>query len=124
MNTAATSDHELAIRLKEPLRDDKLGEAQADRRSSISPEESKILDQAREQVVQTRQPQGVTITISRSQYELFKKELADLGNIERESSTSERKNEAAANSSDQLRIKLTILPPLSSMPLPSQPASR
>src|SRR5215510_15081720 len=124
MNTAATSDHELAIRLKEPLRDDKLGEAQAERRSSISPEESRILDQAREQAVQTRQPQSVTITISRNQYQLFKKELADLGNIEVESSASDRKNEAAAKSSDQLRIKLTILPPLSSIPLPSQPASR
>lgn len=132
MNTAATSDHELAVRLKEPLRDDKvsgdrsaLGAAQAERRrSSISPEESKILDQAREQAVQTRQPQSVTITISRSQYELFKKELADLGNIDRES-TPERKNEAAAKSSDQLLIKLTILPPLSSMnPLTSQPVSR
>jgi hypothetical protein len=125
MNTAATSDHELAVRLKEPLRDDKLGKAQADRRSSISPEESKILDQARERVVQTRQPQSVIVTTSRSQYELLKKELADLGNIEVETSASDRKNDAAAKSSDQLRIKLTILPPLSSMnPLPSRPASR
>jgi len=124
MNMAATSDHELAIRLKEPLRDDKLGEVPAERRSSISPEESKILDQARERAVQTGQAQSVVVTTSRSQYELLKKELADLGNIEVESSASDRKNEAAAKSSDQLRIKLTILPPLSSIPLPSQPASR
>jgi Putative zinc-finger/Predicted integral membrane protein (DUF2275) len=125
MRSADPSDHELAIRLKEPLRDDKPGEAQAERRSSISVEESKILNQARERAVQMRQPQSVIVTTSRSQYELFKKELANLGNIEVESSASVRKNNAVAKSSDQLRIKLTILPPLSSMnPLPSQPASR
>jgi hypothetical protein len=125
MRMADPSDHELTIRLKELLRHDKPGEAQAERRSSISPEESKTLDQARERAVQTGRPQSVVVTTPPSQYELFKKELADLGNIEVESSTPERKNDAAAKSTDQLRIKLTILPPLSSMnPLPSQPASR
>src|SRR5215475_2299171 len=125
MGLVAPSDHELAIRLKEPVRDVKPGEAQAERLSSISAEESKIVDQARERAVQTGQPQSVIVTTPRSQYELFKKELADLGNIEVESSTPVRKNDAAAKSSDQLRIKLTFLPPLSSVkPLPSQPASR
>src|SRR5215467_2576719 len=123
MRMADPSDHELTIRLKEPLRHDKPGEAQAERRSSISAEELKILDQARERAVQSGRPQSVVVATPRGQYELFKKELADLGNIEIE--TPERKNDAGAKSSDQLRIKLTILPPLSSMnPLPSQPASR
>jgi len=123
MRMADPSDHELTIRLKEPLRHDTPGEAQAERRSSISAEESKILDQARERAVQSGRPQSVVVATPRGQYELFKKELADLGNIEIE--TPERKNDAGAKSSDQLRIKLTILPPLSSMnPLPSQPASR
>src|SRR5262245_3408108 len=125
MRMADPSDHELTIRLKEPLRHVKPNEAQAERRSSISAEESKILDQARERAVQTGQPQSVIVTTPHSQYELFKKEITYLGNIEVESSTSERKNDTAAKSSDQLRIKLTFLPPLSSMkPLPSQPASR
>src|SRR5215510_15123482 len=123
MRMADPSDHELTIRLKEPLRHDTPGEAQAEQRSSISAEESKILDQARERAVQSGRPQSVVVATPRGQYELFKKELADLGNIEIE--TPERKNDGGAKSSDQLRIKLTILPPLSSMnPLPSQPASR
>ena len=123
MRMADPSDHELTIRLKEPLRHDTPGEAQAERPSSISAEELKILDQARERALQSGRPQSVVVATPRGQYELFKKELADLGNIEIE--TPERKNDAGAKSSDQLRITLTILPPLSSMnPLPSQPASR
>src|SRR5262245_9721572 len=125
MRMADPSDHELTIRLKEPLRQVKPNEAQAEPRSSISAEESKILDQARERAVQTGQPQSVIVTTPHSQYELFEKEITDLGHIEAESYTSQRKNDTAAQSSDQLRIKLTCLPPLASMkPLPSQPASR
>jgi hypothetical protein len=46
-----------------------------------------------------------------------------LGNIESELSARAYKNDA--KSSDQLRIKITILPPLSSADaLPTQPSSR
>ncbi|MCE3243244.1 MAG: hypothetical protein K0Q83_3751, partial [Deltaproteobacteria bacterium] len=44
-----------------------------------------------------------------SQYEGFKKELAGLGNIESELPAPAHKNEVKP--ADQLRIKLTILPP-------------
>jgi hypothetical protein len=121
MEGAPPVDHELAIRLNEPERDekatiDRLGSerAQTGRRSSIPAEESQNLDQARERTVQTGQMQTIWISIGRNQYELFKKELADLGNIEVESSTLDLKNDAIAKSSDRLRIKVTILPPLSS----------
>jgi Predicted integral membrane protein (DUF2275)/Putative zinc-finger len=131
VGVAVPSDHELAIRLKEPVRDDKaMGDrsassAQAERRSLTSQEEVKNLDQARRRAIQTGQSQSVWVTIARNQYELFKKELADLGNIEVESSTPDRNNDAIAKSSDQLRIKVTILPPLpSGNPVPSQPSSR
>ena len=131
VGVAVPSDHELAIRLKEPVRDDKaMGDrsassAQAERRSLTSQEEVKNLDQARRRTIQTGQSQSVWVTIARNQYELFKKELADLGNIEVESSTPDRNNDAIAKSSDQLRIKVTILPPLpSGNPVPSQPSSR
>jgi Putative zinc-finger/Predicted integral membrane protein (DUF2275) len=124
VGVALPADHELAIRLKEPVRDDKSGRAQAERRSLTSREEAKNLDQARERAIQTGQSQTVWVTIARNQYELFKKELADLGNIEVESSTPDRKNDALAKSSEQLRIKITILPPLPSRnPVPSQPSS-
>ena len=132
VGVAVPADHELAIRLKEPVRDDKAmgdrlasGGAQAVRRSLTSQEEVKNLDRARQRAIQTGQSQTAWVTIARNQYELFKKELADLGNIEVESSTPDRNNDAIAKSSDQLRIKVTILPPLpSGNPVPSQPSSR
>ena len=131
VGVAVPADHELAIRLKEPVRDDKAtgdrlaSGAQAERRSPTSQEEAKNLDQARRRAIQTGQSQSVWVTIARNQYELFKKELADLGNIEVESSTPDRNNDPIAKSSDQLRIKVTILPPLpSGNPVPSQPSSR
>jgi len=132
VGVALPADHELAIRLKEPVRDDKAtgdrlapGLAQAERRSLRSQEEAKNLDQARERATQTGQSQTVWVTIARNQYELFKKELADLANIEAESSTPDRHDDAVAKSSNQLRIKVTILPPLASgNPVPSQPSSR
>jgi Predicted integral membrane protein (DUF2275) len=131
VDVALPSDHELAIRLKEPPRDDKAtgyrlaSGAQAKRGSLTSQEEAKNLDQARARAIQTGQSHTVWVTIARNQYELFKKELSDLGNIEVESATPDRKNDAGAKSSEQLRIKITILPPLPpENPVPSQPSSR
>jgi hypothetical protein len=123
------SGHELAIRLKEPARDEKAtadrlasGGATAERRSLTAPEEAKSLDQARQQTIQTGQSQIVWVTIARDQYERFKKELADLGSIEVEVFTANPQDNAVAKSSDRLRIKVTILPPLASgNPVPSQP---
>jgi hypothetical protein len=124
------ADRQLAIRLKELRRDDKApadrlasGSAKAERRSLTS-EEAKILEQAWERAVQTGQSQSVWITVALNQYDLLKKELTDLGNIEAESSTPER-SDAAAESSGWLRVKVMLLLPLSSeKPASSQPASR
>ena len=128
VGVALPADHELAIRLKTPGRDDKAlvdrlasAGAETERRSLTSEEEAKNLEQARQQAIQTGQSQTVWVTIARNRYELFKKELADLGNIEAESATLDHKNDAVAKSSDQLRIRVTILPPL---PVPSQPSGR
>jgi hypothetical protein len=131
MGVVLPADHELAIRLKEPVRDDKntldqlaSGRIQAERRSMTLQEEARNFERAREQALQTGQSQTVWVTIARNQYEIFKKELAELGNIEVESSTPELKKDAIATS-DRLRIKLTIFPPPSSgNPTPSQPSSR
>jgi hypothetical protein len=126
------ADQELAIRLKEPGRDDKAAAdrlassgAEPERRSLSSQEEAKNLNQARQQAIQTGESQTVWVTIARNQYELFKKELADMGNIEVEAFTPNSKNDAVAKSSDRLRIKVTILPPLVfGKPVPSEPSSR
>ena len=132
VDVALPVDHELAIRLKDSVRDDQniedrvaSGRAQAERQRALTQEEANNLKQARERAIQTGQSQIVQITIARNQYELFKKELADLGTLEMESSTSELKDGAIGKSSDRLRIKVTILPPLASQnPAPSQPSSR
>jgi hypothetical protein len=131
VGVAFPADHELAVRLKEPGRDDKAAAdrlaagGQAERRSLTSQEEAKKLDQARQQTIQTGQSQTVWVIIARDQYDLFKKELAGMGSIEAESSTPDRKNDAAAKSSDRLQIKVTFLPSLASgNPVPSQPSSR
>ena len=133
MDVALPAEHELAIRLKEPVRDDKnmgerlaSGRIQAGRQSLALQEEAKNIEQAREQAVRTGQSQTVWVTIARNQYEIFKQELAELGNIEVESSTPEPKSDAIARLSDRLRIKVTILPPSSPAgnPLPSEPSGR
>jgi len=132
VGVALPADRELAIRLKEPGRGDKAAAdrlassgAEAEQRSLTSQEEAKNLNQARQQAIQTGQSQTVWITIARDQYEAFKKDLADLGNIEAESFTPDPKNDAIAKSSNRARIKVTILPPLASgNPVPSQPSSR
>lgn len=132
VGVALPADHELAIRLKEPGRGDKAAAdrlassgAEAEQRSLTSQEEAKTLNQARQQAIQTGESQTVWVTIARNQYELFKKELADMGSIEVEAFTPNSKNDAVAKSSDRLRIKVTILPPLASgNPVPSQPSSR
>jgi hypothetical protein len=131
MGVALPADHELAVRLKELVRDDKnigdrlaSGRIQAEQRSMALQEEARNLEQAREQAVQTGQSKTVWVTVARNQYEAFKKELAELGNIEVESSTPDLKNDGIAKSSDRLRIKVTILPPPSSgNPAPSQPST-
>jgi Predicted integral membrane protein (DUF2275)/Putative zinc-finger len=132
IGAALPADQELVIRLKEPVRDDKntgdrlaSGGAQSERRSLTLPEEAKNFERAREQAVQTGQSQTVWVTTARNQYQLFKKDLAELGNIEVESSTPELKSDAIAKSSDRLRIKVTILPPPSSRnPVVSEPSDR
>jgi hypothetical protein len=123
VGVAPPSDHELAIRLKEPARDDKAADrlgtdfAQSERLSSMAEGISQNLDQARQRAIQTRQAQTIWISIARSQYELFKKGLVKLGSIETELST---KADALSKSSDQLQIKITIFPPpLSENPAPS-----
>jgi hypothetical protein len=48
-----------------------------------------------------------------------------MGSIEVEAFTPNSKNDAIAKSSNRVRIKVTILPPLASgNPVPSQPSSR
>jgi hypothetical protein len=123
---ALPADHELTLRLKEPARDNETAAAplelerpQAQPRPSPARAEFKDLDQARQRVIKTGQPQTVWATIAGSEYDGFKRELAGLGSIESELPAPAHKNDAVSKSSYQLRIKVTILPPLSSAEPPS-----
>ena len=121
-STTVSSDHELILRLKQPARDDKSTAAPPElERSQAGPSPSqaqlKHLDQGRQRAIETGQPQTVWTMIDASQYEGFKKELAGLGNIESELAAPAHKN--AVKPAAQLRIKVTILPPLSSADYPS-----
>ena len=130
--TVLPADHELAIRLKKPTRDDKgtadrlrSDRAQVERQSSTLQQEEKSLDQARERAIETGEPQTVWLMIPRNQYALLKKDLAGLGNIEMESPILANKNDTVSKSSDRIRIRVTIFPPLpSASTLPSQPSTR
>jgi hypothetical protein len=121
-STTVSSDHELILRLKQPARDDKSTAASPElelSQSGPSPSQAqfKDLDRAQQRAIATGQPQTIWVTIRASQYEEFKKELAGLGNIESELPAPAHKNEIKP--ADQLRIKLTILPPRSSADSPS-----
>jgi hypothetical protein len=113
---AFPAGHELTLRLKGPAPGDETAAAplelerpQTQPRPSPVEGEFKELDQAQQRAIATDQPQTIWVTIRASQYEGFKKELAGLGNIESELPAPAHKNEVKP--ADQLRIKLTILPP-------------
>ena len=121
-----SSDHELTLRLKESVRDDKntaalpqLERFLAEPQLSKSRAEFKDLDQARQRAIKTGEPQTVWATIASGQYDGFKKELAGFGNIESELPPPAPEKNDVSNSSNQLRIKLNILPPLPSAEPPS-----
>ena len=123
-STTVSSDHELILHLKQLASDDKstavpleLERPQTRPRPSPVEGEFKDLDQAQQRAIETGQPQTIWVTIRASQYEGFKKELAGLGNIESQLPAPAHKNELKP--ADQLRIKLTILPPNYSAQPPS-----
>jgi hypothetical protein len=113
-STAGFSERELILRLKQPARDDRSGEAPSEMerpQTGASPSQTRFkdLDEGQQRAIQTGQPQTVSAIIDASQYDGFRKELARLGKIESEAPAPAHKNEVKP--ADQLRIKLTILPP-------------
>jgi hypothetical protein len=118
-STAVFSDRELILRLKQPARDDRNTKAASESehlQAGASPSRTrfKYLDGGRQRAIQTGQPQTVSTIIDASQYDGFKKDLARLGKIESEMPAPAYDIDALSKSSGQLRITVTILPPLSS----------
>jgi hypothetical protein len=114
-STTGFSDRDLILRLKQPARDDRNTEAASElERRQAEEKRFKDLDHGRQRAIETGKPQTVSAIIDASQYDEFKKELTRLGKIESEAPAPAYKNDA--KSSDQLRIKITILPPNYSAP--------
>ena len=109
-STAGFADRDLILRLKQPARDDRNTEAASElERRQAEEKRFKDLDHGRQRAIETGKPQTVSAIIDASQYDEFKKELTRLGKIENEAPAPAHKNEVKP--ADQLRIKLTILPP-------------
>jgi hypothetical protein len=122
--TTASFDRELILRLKGPAHGDKNTAAPAEPEgsqtgSSPSQAQFKDFEQGRQRAIETGQPQTAWAIIGAGQYDGFKKELAGLGNIESEAPAPAYEVNAGSKSSDQLRIKITILPPNSAAAPPS-----
>jgi Predicted integral membrane protein (DUF2275) len=122
--TAGFVDRELILRLKQPARFDRSTEASSElerRQAEALPSQAdfKDLDQGRQRAIETGQPQTLWAIIDSGQYDGYRKELAALGNIESELPAPAYRNDAVSKSSNQLRIKVTILPPLPSAEPPS-----
>lgn len=116
----ATTDHELVIRLRsampeETLLADRLESRQKEdaRASALSPAQKTNLDTARQRATKTGQAQTLWLTIPRTQWAQFKRELAALAHIESESAAGPQGKDEVSNSSVPLRVKITVLPPLS-----------
>ena len=75
-------------------------------------------------IPESTKPQDVWLTIPRAQYDQLKKELLILGSIESESWPSSDKKDAAFRANDQLKIKVTVLPPKPESPPPAAPSDR
>ncbi|HET7394644.1 MAG TPA: hypothetical protein VFK25_12675 [Candidatus Binatia bacterium] len=121
--TAGFVDRELILRLKHPARNDRStgtpSELERPHAEASPSQRFEDLERGREGAIRTGQPQTVSAIIDAGQYDGLKKDLASLGNIESERPEPAYRNDAVSKSSNQLRIKVTILPPLPSAELPS-----
>ena len=113
--TAGFVDRELILRLKHPVRNDRNtgtpSELERPHAEASPSQRFEDLERGRERAIRTGQPQTVSAIIDASQYDGFKKELASLGTIESEIAAPTNEIDALSNSSGQLRITITILPP-------------
>ncbi|MGH7845847.1 MAG: anti-sigma factor family protein [Candidatus Binatia bacterium] len=75
-------------------------------------------------IPESEKAQDVWLTIPRAQYDQLKKELLGLGSIESESWPSSDKKAAALRATDQLKIKVTVLPPKSEKRSPTSGSDR
>jgi len=122
------ADYELFVRLRSTTSENKTSaEALASRQlktahpSPLTPAQKSELDIAGQRARDTQEAQTLWLSIPRDQWIPFKTDLAPLGQIESESAADLQPNNAVSKSSAPLRVKVTILPPVSA---PSAPGLR
>jgi hypothetical protein len=109
------ADYEMVFRLQslasDEARKDSPGLAQAATRSVAERQAAaRDLDPTLEAVASSRQAKTVWLTIPKSQYEQWKKELRAIGTIESETQVPLLRAEPGEQNGGQLQIKLTVLP--------------
>ena len=94
--------------------------SQAAERPSTTP---RAIDQLMAAIPDHARPQTIWVTVPKNLYEQFKKELHALGTIESETQVPLLRDQTAAQTDGQIRVKLTAMPGADS-PTPNPPASR
>ena len=94
--------------------------SQAAERPSTTP---RAIDQLMAAIPDQARPQTIWVTVPKNLYEQFKKELHALGTIESETEVPLLRDQTAAQTDGQIRVKLTAMPGADS-PTPNPPASR
>ena len=94
--------------------------SQAAERPSTTP---RAIDQLMAAIPDQARPQTIWVTVPKNLYEQFKKELHALGTIESETQVPLLRDQTAAQTDGQIRVKLTAMPGADS-PTSNPPASR
>jgi Putative zinc-finger/Predicted integral membrane protein (DUF2275) len=87
------------------------------------PSTPRAIDRLMAAIPDQSRPQTIWVTVPKNQYEQFKKELHALGTIESETQVPLLRDQTAAQTDGQIRVKLTAMPGTDS-PTPNPPASR
>jgi Putative zinc-finger/Predicted integral membrane protein (DUF2275) len=105
------ADYELLFRLQS-LAQDSAGLSQKAGTRTVAERQAvaRDLDPILEAVAGSRQPQTVWLTVPKSQYEQWKRELRAIGTIESETQVPLLRAEPGEQNGGQLQIKLTVLP--------------
>ena len=123
------ADYELVVRRHgRPPAESRGDVTGAVRKTEISqaaerPSTPRAIDRLMAAIPDHARPQTIWVTVPKNLYEQFKKELHALGTIESETEVPLLRDQTAAQTDGQIRVKLTAMPGADS-PTPNPPASR
>jgi len=127
----AAPDYRLTLRLhvQPSMRKE---EASADRAkslravfASLSEDQARRLDQARQRAIESGQAQHEVLEIARDRYGQFRQDLASMGTVESVAERDTRQAKSDVQSSDLVTILVTLMPPAApNSNAPAQPGAR